>query len=377
NPLTVNFTGTSPWNLTYSDGTTPVSVTGITANPYTFNVTPSSSRTYTITALSDAHCDAQPADLTGNAVVTVNPRPTSAISGSNTICEGESAQLSIALTGAQPWSLTYSDGVSSVTVNDILSSPYTFNASPASTRTYTVTNLSDAYCSGMSGDLSGNATITVNPRPTALISGTTTICEGNEAQISITLTGTQPWSVTYSDGTNSVSANNITTSPYTFEVYPISTTTYTLTALSDAYCTPGATDMSGAATLTVYPRPTAVISGNNTICEGSSTPISVTLTGTSPWNLTYSDGTTPVSVTGITANTYTFNVTPNSSRTYTITALSDAHCDAQPADLTGNVTITVNQPVDIIVQPTNTQTVCSGTEVSFTVTASGSGLNYM
>jgi len=88
--------------------------------------------------------------------------------------------------------------------------------------------------------------------------------------------------------------------------------------------------------LTVNLRPTSDISGGTDICAGSSTQLSVALTGTQPWNLTWTDGTTPTNVTNITSSPYTFNVNPGSTKTYTVTALSDAQCTALAGDMTGS-----------------------------------------
>jgi hypothetical protein len=51
--FTVTFTGTGPWNFTYSDGTDSTTLTNITTNPYTVNLGPqTSTKTYTITSVS-------------------------------------------------------------------------------------------------------------------------------------------------------------------------------------------------------------------------------------------------------------------------------------------------------------------------------------
>ena len=89
-------------------------------------------------------------------------------------------------------------------------------------------------------------------------------------------------------------------------------------------------------------RPTAVTSGSASICPGVTTYVTVTLAGMQPWNLTYSDGTNSTNMTGIASSPYIFGVAPTSTKTYTVTALTDANCTAQPSDLTGSAALTVN-----------------------------------
>ncbi|SEA91110.1 hypothetical protein SAMN05443667_111142 [Flavobacterium gillisiae] len=373
-PLSVALTGTQPWSLTYFDGTTSTNVTGITTSPYVFNPSPSSTKTYTVTALSDANCISIAGDRTGSAIVTVNPRPTSLISTTaGPICNGIAKQISIALTGSQPWSLTYTDGTTPVIVSGITTSPYTFNASPSTTKTYSVTSLADANCSSQSGDRSGSAIVTVNPRPTSIISTpASAICNGGSKTISISLTGSQPWNLTYTDGITPVTVTGIASSPYTFNVSPtIASTTYTVSALNDTNCTSQAADRTGSATVLVNARPTSIISGSATVCNGSTTPLSVALTGSQPWSLTYFDGTTSTNITGITSSPYVFSPSPSSTKTYTITALSDANCTAIAADRSGNALITVNaRPTALI--STTAGAICNGISKQISIVLTGS-----
>jgi hypothetical protein len=93
------------------------------------------------------------------------------------------------------------------------------------------------------------------PLPTATITGTDTICYNFTSLISISLTGSAPWSVTYSDGTTQTTVNNITTSPYTFSTPKLaSSTTYSLVSVSNSKGCGGS--VSGSAAITVTPKPT-------------------------------------------------------------------------------------------------------------------------
>ena len=110
--------------------------------------------TFTITPTANS-CSGSPV----TATATVNPRPTSLITGNQTLCAGQSlSNISIALTGTAPWSFTYFDGTTPVTVTGNTGNPYTF-VPPALPKVYTVTSLNDANCTAQAGDRTGSATL--------------------------------------------------------------------------------------------------------------------------------------------------------------------------------------------------------------------------
>jgi photosystem II stability/assembly factor-like uncharacterized protein len=324
--VSIALTGTSPWDLSYSDGTTTHDVSDISVSPYEILV--DEDGVYTVTAVSDAHCTGT--EMNGSATIGVHALPSASISGGASICHGETTDLTVALTGTSPWDFTYSDGTTTHDVTGITSSPHTLSVGVDGT--YSLTAVSDAHCDGT--DLSGSAMVTVNSLPSASISGGASICDGETTDLTVALTGTSPWDISYSDGTTTHDVTGITSSPHTLSVGVDGT--YSLTAVSDAHC--DGTDLTGSASVTVYDLPTATVSGSADICEGENTTVSIALTGISPWDLSYSDGTTTYDMSDISASPYEILVDENG--VYTVSAISDAHCTG--TEMNGSAEVTVN-----------------------------------
>ena len=116
----------------------------------------------------DGTCNTSWENSTGTWAVGIHALPTAEISGTTTICDGNSTNLSVALTGSQPWTITYTDGVTPVEISNIVSSPRSISVSPSSNTTYTLTAVSDVNCTGTS--YTGSAVITVNYPPSAPVS---------------------------------------------------------------------------------------------------------------------------------------------------------------------------------------------------------------
>ena len=133
----------------------------------------------------------------------------------------------------------------------VISNTATVTVTPIVTTTYAVTSYLNG-CSSYGSDGTTYVTVFVNQKPTANIGPSQTICNNGTATFNVTLSGTAPWNLTYSNGTTSTTVNNITTNPYVFSVNNIITNqVYTITALSDTKCASIATDMTGSANVTV------------------------------------------------------------------------------------------------------------------------------
>ena len=79
--------------------------------------------------------------------------------------------------------------------------------------------------------------IVLNALPTAIIDQPPPICAGDSVHLTVTLTGTAPWSFILTDGTNEWHFGPINSSPYNLTVPvipPVGTTTYWIKEVTDA-----------------------------------------------------------------------------------------------------------------------------------------------
>ena len=142
------------------------------------------------------------------------------------------------------------------------------------------------------------------------------------------------------------------------------TTSYWVTNIKAGECESPRTKLD----IVVYPQPTAVLSGDATICNGGSANLLVTLSGEPSYTVKLSDG-----------SEQTLNATENipvsstSTTTYTLLEVKDGH--GCYATLSGSATITVNDKPAVEVTQNPTQNVCDGdalTLPSVSVDANGS-----
>jgi hypothetical protein len=116
----VDFTGYSPWTFVYSNGTTNTQIT-TSSNPYYINLSPSTSKTYSLVSVSGPYCSGT---VSGSAVVTLVQPATVTLSNLGTVCTNQSKQLS----GGSPVGGTYSGNfVQSGSFFGNQSGPGTFN----------------------------------------------------------------------------------------------------------------------------------------------------------------------------------------------------------------------------------------------------------
>lgn len=219
--------------------------------------------------------------------VQVSPAPAAAISGSGSFCQGsgDTVLLNINLTGNAPWTVVYSNGAAQSTIS-VPSSPFALPVTQAGT--YTLISVTGA--NNCPGNVSGSATVTQNPLPTATLTGGGSICQGSgqQVQLNIALTGTAPWTVNWQSGTNTQTPLTINASPFTLPIGQNLAGTITLTGVTDANGCQGTAN--GSSLVQVFSAPT--VSNVETVCDPTNTffNVSFNINGGNPATYSVSPG---------------------------------------------------------------------------------------
>ncbi|PCJ23407.1 MAG: hypothetical protein COA97_11770 [Flavobacteriales bacterium] len=271
------------------------------------SISPIADSTYSVTVLDGNGCN----DTT-SIFVQVLANPVAIITGNDSICLGNSTLLTASGGGTYLWN----NGATSSTIN----------MSPIADTTYFLTV-----------DLGGcidttSYSITVNPLPIANITGNNVICDGETITLLATGGGTYSWNT----GSNLDS----------IIVAPSSTTNYTVVVTGNNSCVDSAN-----INIQVNPLPNVNITGNTTICDGSSTTLTAAGGTTYLWN---TSDTIPV-----------INVSPNSTTNYSVVGTDINGCSNS-----SQITVTVlPQPVPNIL---GVNTICFGESTTLTATGGGS-----
>ncbi|MDB5252969.1 MAG: hypothetical protein JWP27_2138 [Flaviaesturariibacter sp.] len=246
------------WQYSSNNGTSWTDIPA--SNNLTINFTPPAAGSYllrmltgesTNIGLSTCRVMSNPISLTVNAV------PQASLTG-GLICSGSPGNLTFtSSSGTGPFSITYTDGVTPLTINN-LSSPATIPTTPPATTVYTLMSVTDATgCVRTSGFTNAVAVVSVVPRPVAVVSGPASICKRDSTQLLASGGATYTW--TPITGLSNAASANPKASPST-------TTTYHV-VVSNA---PGCEDAANV-TVTVQPVPVlALLPANPAFCAGDS-----------------------------------------------------------------------------------------------------------
>lgn len=319
----------------------------------------------------------------------------SVVSGSEDICVGTQPQLQLLATNwnveTDPLQITLNDGTI-VTMN---SSPFVLDADTppvVGVFEYSIVSVEDATsCAKGFGQGTGN--VTVRPLPTGNLAGNDRICLGESSVLSVNLTGTAPWSITYSHDGSLTTVDDISTSPHQITVNTLVTTTYKLEDVSDIYCTNSGT---GSAVITVDQPTELELLAKDTpeICRGDSfdlffkfapntngpwrvtwTETVGTVVQTKSRNIAFSDLMTAVDSIDL----FKLTVSPLATTTYKLVSAevtNGSHNSCAAIIVDQEITVAVNQLPGYPSIITGDTEVCHGETVEYSIGAIAHAISY-
>ncbi len=240
---------------------------------------------------------------------TIQPGPTaSVISGTASICNGLSTNLSVAITGGTgPFTLVYTDASTNFTVLNYTSGAF-ISVTPTGTKSYTIVSVTNANGQVGTGNI-GTATVTVKAKPTVTItSGSACTAISFNLNTLITSAGTP------TGGTGFFSRSS---SPATPIASPTAYLGVTIPDLIYTYTGPNACSVvSNVVTFTRNSVPviTTQPTGSQTVCQGTAfSPITITATGATSYSWYYNASATFTGATLIPLSSTAAYVPPSAS----------------------------------------------------------------
>jgi hypothetical protein len=292
------------------------------------------------------------------------------------VCTGNNATFNITATGLNvtyQWQLSTDGGTNYNNIGGATSSSYTVSGVTIGMNNYRYRCVVSACPPSVTSN-AGILTVSNGPTVTAQPNNST-VCENTNTSFTVGGSGgaTYQWQLSTDGGVNFNNIAGATNATLNLTAVTASMNNYQYRCvLTSAGCAVPAT--SNAAILTVNLL-AAITSqpADATICAGSSNSFCVTAVGT---NLTYQWQLSPV------CGGPWSNITGATTSCLTVTGVSTASYRCQVTGTTCSntvisncATLTVINPVAITSQPSNAQ-LCSGSNTSFAVTATGTGINY-
>ena len=240
--------------------------------------TEADSISYWVVACSpQAGCCSEPVEI----IMVVNEGPGVIISGPESICDGDIATFTFEFSGTPDWDLTLQDNFGNNYNILAANSPHTEDIQLGGPGQYilTVTALTDGSGGNCPVINIDPFNIDVFELPTANLNDNQTICADDCAQLNVIVTGTEPFTIVYMDGSTGA---EITVQDFNIgdaiEVCPTELTTYTLISIVDSLDCIGT--VNGAATVDLF-EPLGFTNFDEG-CAGTTYAISFEITGGDP-----------------------------------------------------------------------------------------------
>jgi hypothetical protein len=235
--------------------------------------------------------------------------PTASISGTTTICNGSTTDLTFNFTGDGPWTVTYSEnGTNAIPIN-VSTNPYLLSINPKTTTVYKlVSTIGASTCVGTVSTNSVTVTVTPLPSVPTVTTPTLTRCGIGEVKFKVPVLNGIAKLYSLSSGGTSLSETSTNDSLITPTI--ASTTNYFVEAFVNN-C-PSASRTPVTAIVNAQPSILSTIPGNR--CDPGSLDVTVIPDiGTTTW---YSTPTGGATLTPTGSNTYTTPSLTNSTTYY-------------------------------------------------------------
>ena len=216
--------------------------------------------------------------------------------------------------------------------------------------------------------VASNATIlNIKPKSQGKLTASS-ICSGDIASLQlISAIGSSPFSISYTDGTNTFTQNNLgnnSTFPTPFTL--TDTTTFILTSITDGGGCTNINPTDSAITINVNPLPQGGITGGSA-CEGQAGQISFAITqGRPSYSFVVNDGTSNMNITNLQALGAFGVPATNVTKTYTLVSITDKDGCTRNSNFT-TPTATINVLPSPTVSFAALPTLCKN-DSSFTIT---------
>lgn len=191
--------------------------------------------------------------------------------------------------------------------------------------------------------------MTTYPIPNVTVSGGGEACEGQAISVTFTFQGTSPWNLQYTNGTNTITNNNLTTNPHTVLVTYAGT--FEPVNLSDGSgCPTDSGGLMGSVNTVILPAPAVDLGADSIVCSGYELDA-----GAGAFSYVWNTGET------------TQTITPSADGNYSVTATGSNGCTTtEDVFLEVLPSPSVNLPDTVL---------CEGASVIFN--AGGGGASYL
>jgi len=369
---------TYQWQVSTDGGVTYTNITGANATTYAIASTTSAQNNTKYKLIATTLCGTSSSNV---ATLNVNSSPSITSSPTNaTVCVGGSNTFTVAAAGGglnYQWQLSTNGGTLFSNIAGANASSYTITGITSTINNYQYQVVVTGACPGTATSTPSVVTVGTAPNITTQPSDAVS-CAGSSNTFTSAASGSglsYQWQVSTDGGATYTNIPGATSATYTFTTAGTQNgNKYRVIVISASCVTPST---SSAATLTVNSLPAiSTQPTSSTLCANSNVTFTAAASGTGinyQWQLSTDGGNTYTNIACATNATITLSNIATTQNGYQYHVVVSGTC--APAATSNAATLNVVAPTTVSAQPSNTS-VCSGSNASFNVSATGTGAIY-